>query len=76
MNDASDRRDDERRRLAELRVRDRRARIMAAAGVTDPLVQLTGRARVVLDWLARGDEDVCAGVVELLNHARDVRPTS
>jgi hypothetical protein len=58
--------DDERRRRREIRDFDRRRRIMGAAGIIDPVHQLSDRARLVLAWLAQCDETTCAGVVELL----------
>jgi hypothetical protein len=58
--------DDERRRRREIRDFDRRQRIMGAAGIIDPVHQLSDRARLVLGWLAQCDETTCAGIVELL----------
>jgi hypothetical protein len=44
-------------------------RIVAAAAIR-PAIDLTGGGQVVLSWLARGDDTVCEGVVELINAAR------
>ncbi len=44
-------------------------RIVAAAAIR-PATDLTGGGQVVLSWLARGDDTVCDGVVELINAVR------
>ncbi|HEY8525263.1 MAG TPA: hypothetical protein VIL48_09880 [Acidimicrobiales bacterium] len=46
-------------------VEGRYQRIVAAAGIV-PDPDLSPHARAVLDWLARQDDAVCSGVVELL----------
>lgn len=49
-------------------------RIVTAAAIR-PSTDLTAGGHVVLSWLARGDDTICAGVVDLIN-ACEPRPIS